>query len=127
MPDITEGPPEERWDNAVNRDGWTGKQLIFRHTFEAFDSLPPAVRRAFHQLTVTFEPVPVAKFWNDRRKRWRPNKRLIRSIVDQIAAAEHADLLNFDQIHFQRWGRHLPHVAAEATILRYDSGSKGRH
>jgi hypothetical protein len=107
--------------------GWTDKQIKLQVSFERFDVLPPSLRRALYESTVTFEPEPVLEWWLCHG--YRQNRRPVDAAklgVRMIRDAERADLLDFASIYRRRYRTVLPHLAAQATILRYDKPRRRR-
>lgn len=118
-----------RQSDRPNGEPWTWKQRHFQRTFEIFDAAPMAVRHAFHEAVVTFEPGPLIEplmielsTLRGRLMKWR----IIRQAVMAIRQAEADDILAESERHRRRYGYVLPHVAARATIMRYEASMRER-
>jgi hypothetical protein len=85
----------------------------------AFDRLPAVVRHALWEAVVE---------WDPRQSRWDINKRIKRGMpehlavaieVEEIRSADEREVKAFQYHWPSRFGRY-PHVAADATIMRYN-------
>lgn len=98
--------------------GYTRDQLVMQAGFHRFDRLPKPVRRRLHELAVTFDPVPIGKWWDESIGQ-APYKQRLAYLLKSLRDAEKRDLIAFAHQYRARYGFVLPHVAAQATILRY--------
>jgi hypothetical protein len=103
----------------VRFTGWSETQIKLQASFVAFDRLPKSLRHALHETTVTFEPGPIASWWQANRVLGTPG-RMSRIGIRLIRQGEMDDLRDFAGAYRRRYGQMLPHLAAEASILRYD-------
>lgn len=114
-PEIPEGPHQ---NPILFFSGWSRTQIAMQASFLTLDDLPKPVRRRLHELTVTFDPVPLGRWWKQNVGK-APYKRRLSYILASIRDAESADLREFAYRYRARYGMSLPHVAAGATIMRY--------
>jgi hypothetical protein len=88
----------------------TGKMT--KAAWVAFDALPRDLRRALWESPVPINPVSVAAALEQSRP-IHVLSRIRQSVRDEIEL--------YSEEHRRRYGRELPHVAAEATVQRYNA------
>lgn len=118
LPAIVEGPPEPGFDTG---DQWTTLQVTHRSVFRRFDALPQEIRRTLHEITVTFDPVPIAAFVARNTPRKKTSKRIIAFVKAAILQEEAEDIRKFAISQEAKFKYRYPHIAARASILRYGS------
>lgn len=87
-------------------------------TFEALDDLPSELRRAVCFAARVWDAVMVADIYT-KNKQTRGNAGTITWLVASIQGGDRDDLRDFASKYRTKYGKPLPHYAAEATILRY--------
>ena len=84
-----------------------------------FDALPAPIRRALHEAIGTWDPREIRWTLNKRLKAGQLEAEAIAAEVASIRDEDEAEVLAFQYYWPSRFGRY-PHLAAEATIIRYD-------
>lgn len=90
--------------------------------WKALEKLPPAVRRALHEATVNWSPLPFAKSGRDHARRC-PSGDTASFLVGAIESCDRGELSRASRDWRERHGAEYPHVAAGATPIRYDEAA----
>ena len=94
-------------------------------TFAALDELPPALFREVCFAARVWDAKDILAFYRDAR-RTRGDEGAIRWLAASIEGGDEADLMEFGWRFQMKWKMPLPHLAAEASILRYLPPVRGR-
>ena len=103
--DVTERP--QIW-RRFDGDDWA-----------AFDSLPPAIRRRLHEHAYDAWAVNALILWKIFRRQTASSARGVKRLLNHLRTCERLELEAFADAYSRRWGATLPHVAAQASTLRY--------
>lgn len=87
-------------------------------TFQALDALPPPLFRAVCFAARVWDATDIMAIYNDNL-RHRPAPAVIDWLDASIQAGDEEDLRRFGQVFRAKYKRPLPHLGAEATILRF--------
>ncbi|WP_421989583.1 DUF6525 family protein [Roseococcus sp.] len=87
----------------------------------AFDALPPAVRQRLHEHAYDAWTVNALFLWKLFRRQTASSARGETRLLNHLKACEKLELEAFAQAYCRQCGGTLPHVAARASTLRYDS------
>ena len=103
----------------------TARETIWRRyggdEWAAFDALPPSVRRRMHEHAYDAWAVNALMLWRSFRRKRACSIRGERALLNYLDRCEAMELAGYDAMHFSTHGSHLPHVAAGATVLRYEA------
>ena len=117
--------------NARQRRGATGRinDLTARdgmwHRFAgddwaAFDALPLPVRRRLHEHAYDGWAVNALMLWRTLRRRHASTVRALNTLLRYLGECENLERAAFAASHMRSFGSALPHVAARASVLRFD-------
>jgi len=108
----------------------TLRALIWRHldgdAWAAFDSLPPAIRRHLQEHAYDPWAVNALALWRMFRRQAGCPRRAERRLLRHMRECEAEELRTFAAAFQARYGTPYPHVAAQASVLRYASATAGR-
>jgi len=85
----------------------------------AFDSLPPAIRRRLHEHAYDAWAVNALILWKIFRRQTASSARGVKRLLNHLRTCERLELEAFADAYSRQWGGTLPHVAAQASTLRY--------
>lgn len=91
------------------------------NVLSAMDRLPAPIRRALHEAVNDWDPREIRWFFNKRIKAGWPEAIAVAAEIASIAHADATEIARFAHRWPARFGEY-PHLAADATILRYDEG-----
>lgn len=94
--------------------------------WDAFDALPPAIRRRLHEHAYDPWAVNALELWRLIRRRTGCPHRAARRLLWYIRDCEARELAAFAAAWRARHGTAYPHVAAGASVLRYAPPAGGR-
>src|SRR5580658_9525746 len=94
-------------------------------TFEALDELPPALFREVCFAARVWDAKDILALYRDAR-RTRGDEGAIRWLAASIEGGDEADVIDFGWKFQMKHKMPLPHLAAEASILRYLEPVAGR-
>lgn len=86
--------------------------------WDCFDSLPPAVRRRLTEHAYDAWSVNALKLWRMFRRHLASSARAERRLMNYLDKCEALELEAFARNYRSSFGQALPHVAAQATVLR---------
>lgn len=86
----------------------------------AFDALPPLVRRRLHEHAYDGWAVNALMLWRALRRRHASTDRALNTLLRYLDECEKLERMAFAALHMQSFGSALPHVAAGASVLRFD-------
>lgn len=119
--------PTPRMDHVTTNDQ-TRREEIWRRfdgdDWAAFDQLPTAVRRRLMEHAYDAWSVNVLMLWRHYKRVHGPGNRAERALLRYLDYCERLERDAFAERH-----ETLPHIAARASVLRYDdatSGASGR-
>lgn len=87
-------------------------------TFAALDALPPELYREVTFAARVWDAIDILALYKDARDR-NSHEYAVGWLAASIQMGDEQDVLAFGRIHFARHRYALPHLGAEATILRY--------
>jgi hypothetical protein len=104
-----------------NNDG-TVREAIWRRcdgdAWEAYDALPPAVRRRIHQHAYDAWSVNALILWRQFRRQTGCSKRAERRLLRYLDECEALEREAFAEAYRLQHRLPLPHIAAGVTVMR---------
>lgn len=88
-----------------------------------FEQFPPSIRHALNETTIKVNSLSIVEYYNWAVRNGHGSAK----VVQKVHELEANDLAVFAGRHRARHGYVLPHVAADATILRYGLMGPSRH
>lgn len=95
-------------------------RITWRDPWPVFEMLPAPIRRALQQHNTDLCPHDVAAFLREASRRLPPGK-AINLTLRALAADEQRELVEFSDEHAEQHGRPTAHVAASASVMRYEN------
>lgn len=96
------------------------------NVWSAFDRLPQPIRRALHEAIGPWDPREVRWSLNKRLKAGQEESAAVAVEIELIRLNDEAEVNAFQHRWPSRFGKY-PHVAAGATILRYEAMKETNH
>lgn len=96
------------------------------NSWDAFDALPPVIRRRLHEHAYDPWAVNALRLWRLIRRRTGCPRRAERRLLWHIRDCEARELATFAAAWRARHGTAYPHAAAGASVLRYAPAAGGR-
>lgn len=113
-------PPRE----AGGSNDVTARERMWRRfagdDWAAFDALPPAVRRRMREHAYDAWAVNALMLWRAFRRRTANSGRAERRLLRYLDECEAMELRAFAEAFAAGHGAPLPHLAAGASVLRYE-------
>lgn len=111
--------------SAGGARSWREARIMDLH---AFDRLPPALRRRINENNLKVSSVSVLQYLQSVERQVGHEAKALFITMEKLDALEANELLAFSGEHKGLFNCPLPHVAAQATILRYGVlGARTRH
>lgn len=101
-------------------------KATFNANLMALDTMPPDLRREICFANIVYDAVDVSKVYRERVENMG-KKPTIRWLCASIQGGDDWDLQKFGQQFRARYHIPLPHIAAGATILRYQPPVEARN
>lgn len=89
--------------------------------WDAYDTLPEPIRRRMQQHSYDPWAVNALMLWRSFRRKHASSSRAIVTLGRYLDKCERLEREAFAAAHRRRYGTTLPHVAAGASVLRYDA------
>ncbi len=92
--------------------------------WQAFDSLPVAVRRRMQEHAYDAWAVNALMLWRLFRRQLASSARGERRLLNYLDDCERLEREAFAAFYARQWGSRLPHLAAGASVLRYGTAAR---
>ncbi len=92
--------------------------------WDAFDRLPASIRRRMHEHAYDAWAVNALILWRLFRRQLASSARGERRLSNHLDDCERIEREAFAAAYARDWGGTLPHLAAGASVLRYDAEAR---
>lgn len=115
-----------RPDEVCRGNDLTAREAIWRRfagdDWACFDALPPAIRRRLHEHAYDAWAVNALLLWRSFRRKLGCSARAERRLLRYLDTCEALERAAFAENHRATHGCSLAHLAAGASVLRYERG-----
>jgi len=111
----------------VSNDGTIRDEIWRRYPgddWAAFDQLPPSIRRRLTEHAYDAWSVNTLMLWRRYRRLHGSPEKAQRALLGYLDFCERLERRAFAEAYARNHGAMLPHIAADARVLRYESGSR---
>ncbi|MFT9448880.1 DUF6525 family protein [Gluconobacter japonicus] len=117
----TKSHPQPFNDRTVRHEIW---QRFEGNDWEAFDQLPPSIRKRLNEHVYDAWSVNALMLWKHYKRIYGRTARAERALIKYLDYCERLERKAFSERYTAQCGTLYPHDAARATVLRTSKGGQ---
>jgi hypothetical protein len=115
-------------DSRTSVNDFTARETMWRRfegdEWAAFDALPAPIRERLHEHAYNAWAVNALMLWRAFRRKHACSKRALNTLLRHLDECEQLERIAFAESYARAHGTGLPHVAAGASVLRYEAARR---